>query len=1052
MAKNTKQIALIQHRRGALSELPYQLNEGEFALATDTNDIFMGNPNNPVLKERVNSDEPIFPYGNIQLLTEFTDNMSKIKYTYKYKSSAVKMPIEIICENENPQIPTGMTIYINDIELKIGDNPLFFVAHLINDTFDSVKAQVLSDGRLKIISTDDTLSFEDGITPEGSVGAMELLGIPTDINIANTPVARKLQDVIDDRVSIKAFNAYGDGSTDDYQAINNAIIASYGNRILSPRELYFPSGIYNIETNKSLMLLSNTHLNGEGIDRTIIQGLGTEPLFTTGNIAYVPGTSDNYKNEISDDEGHYVTNILVENMTISGHLSSITNLIYLNDCQHLTFRNVKFIGAEASVIVNMISTAFLFDITFENCIFTWKEHTDTAKYIQNGILVKSTFNNLRIINCQFIGITNEAINISSNTAEYQKNALILGNTFKYCGSVSKRVLYFGNNTSYINVAHSTFDKEVIEKTIDVLPYENYSDLNNIDTLDINEDTRKYLRFKFNQPQWDYIDSFIDPNGNYIIQSKYQRDVDGQVRNNPNTIIIEPQTDDNKDTLIYGTDTQGDISLGLGKYGTLNLGNYYNSKLAWQEGNAYNVDAIVEYNYVGNSKLSNKKFALYRALTSHTASTNNAPNLSTTDWEYIKTYAPSVQLQRDLDLGGNNYIRNSNELDDIKFYTENNNILSINDDENSVKYEYRIPSYDNAIPNVAYVNNAANTSIRERFNEETISQAGTSKYKLISFNDALYGDFVFLKRASFNVRRPFYTMIDLIKDNPLEWKSGLKISSGEVFAHTDDNGTYYYACVNNHISTNWDDDTKAGLWNEISLTGIEKSTQLEKTLNDVKYVSIYATNNIDAERYLFKPTSIDITRRDVNGNYYPTVKYNTEYTKNDIVLAKHRYWKCLTTNTPGTFYDLHNENLWECLPESGYNYVFDFERNLYSVNPLTGEISEDDTFVTEYNFSKYDLYLEFYDENGKILPIIENDEGTVDIIQWSENTDYKVGQFLSHDGKIYAVLNDFTSGVAFQTIISGQEVLKEDTNVRVNTSKIQVNPSGSMILTLDYFRG
>ena len=46
MAKNTKQIALIQHRRGQLSELPTQLNEGEFGLALDTNKLFIGNSTN----------------------------------------------------------------------------------------------------------------------------------------------------------------------------------------------------------------------------------------------------------------------------------------------------------------------------------------------------------------------------------------------------------------------------------------------------------------------------------------------------------------------------------------------------------------------------------------------------------------------------------------------------------------------------------------------------------------------------------------------------------------------------------------------------------------------------------------------------------------------------------------------------------------------------------------------------------------------------------------------------------------------------------------------
>ena len=71
MTKNTSQIALIQHRRGKLSELPYQLNEGEFALATDTNDIFMGNPDNPVLQDRINRDVINYYFDNGYLSIEF---------------------------------------------------------------------------------------------------------------------------------------------------------------------------------------------------------------------------------------------------------------------------------------------------------------------------------------------------------------------------------------------------------------------------------------------------------------------------------------------------------------------------------------------------------------------------------------------------------------------------------------------------------------------------------------------------------------------------------------------------------------------------------------------------------------------------------------------------------------------------------------------------------------------------------------------------------------------------------------------------------------------
>jgi hypothetical protein len=68
------QISRIQHRRGLRSELPEALGEGEFGLATDTGEVFMGAPNLDKIQHRKlggSRVEGIFPYTNIRLLTEF---------------------------------------------------------------------------------------------------------------------------------------------------------------------------------------------------------------------------------------------------------------------------------------------------------------------------------------------------------------------------------------------------------------------------------------------------------------------------------------------------------------------------------------------------------------------------------------------------------------------------------------------------------------------------------------------------------------------------------------------------------------------------------------------------------------------------------------------------------------------------------------------------------------------------------------------------------------------------------------------------------------------
>ena len=121
MAKNTKQIALIQHRRGNLSELPTQLNEAELGFATDTNELFIGNPSNPALAERIEAN--IFPYGNVQILTEFTENLKKITYTYKSNTDIIaRLPIVITGTASSPVVAPNTSFFINSAEIKFTES------------------------------------------------------------------------------------------------------------------------------------------------------------------------------------------------------------------------------------------------------------------------------------------------------------------------------------------------------------------------------------------------------------------------------------------------------------------------------------------------------------------------------------------------------------------------------------------------------------------------------------------------------------------------------------------------------------------------------------------------------------------------------------------------------------------------------------------------------------------------------------------------------------------------------------------------------------------
>ena len=52
MARNTKEISLIQIRQGNLSELPRALHQAEFGLGKDGNRLFIGNGENSILKKK----------------------------------------------------------------------------------------------------------------------------------------------------------------------------------------------------------------------------------------------------------------------------------------------------------------------------------------------------------------------------------------------------------------------------------------------------------------------------------------------------------------------------------------------------------------------------------------------------------------------------------------------------------------------------------------------------------------------------------------------------------------------------------------------------------------------------------------------------------------------------------------------------------------------------------------------------------------------------------------------------------------------------------------
>ncbi len=95
---------------------------------------------------------------------------------------------------------------------------------------------------------------------------------------------RTLQNALDDRVSVKAFGALGDNSTDDTAAIQRALDEIYSDSTdqddtRARRTIFFPAGIY--KTTSALTIPPFAHLIGEGPSKTIIQNSGANAVAVT---------------------------------------------------------------------------------------------------------------------------------------------------------------------------------------------------------------------------------------------------------------------------------------------------------------------------------------------------------------------------------------------------------------------------------------------------------------------------------------------------------------------------------------------------------------------------------------------------------------------------------------------------------------------------------------------------------------------------------------------------------------------------------------------------
>lgn len=767
MAKNTKQIALIQHRRGKLSELPTQLNEAELGFATDTNELFIGNPNNPSLMERIDSN--IFPYGNVQILTEFTENLKKITYTYKSNTDVIaRLPIVVVGTTSNPVIVPNTSLYINSIEVNFEESSsISKIVEIINKTEGlNVKAFIHNNAFIGLITTGTEITLENGKTY--GQGIVERLGFGSDNFYSVTsslPPERTLQEVLDDYCSVKNFGAFGDGVADDSDAVFNAIVAlnKAGDNPRYYRTLFFPAGTYNI-TSKTLPLPYGAYLKGEGIGRTIIKSIDyLNAIMATMDSNMNLGSVNEYG--LNAETPKFIT---VEDMTIDVSSSMTSSLLLLSTCHNVTFRNVEFIGKDITNLVRIsdnLNVSNSSHIIFDKCIFNTAE---------SAIISYDSIEHLIVKNCIFKNVKNEAIILNPNENAKIINSIISENIFNNCSNTSKLIISLGENTEYVSVIHNKFDEEVTNFVSETKPYKTESSLNYTDILDATLSDKRILQFKFTQPIWQFIDYLMNPNGEYLLQAHYNSTIindEESIKPVVNSLILEQGDDTNDNTVtLGGSNPIENVNINAGAYGDLHLGKNidYTKYLGWEYDREYKVGTRLE-------QQNDKTLTVYECIKDHISSdTIRLDNVEY--WQEIGTFTPSIVLNKDLNLNGSPIKDN---VGNITFYTTNDNVLMIDNTNSVTPYAERIPPYLDAIPNVDYVNRIAQTTIRDTINYNILQQSPTNRKEIVYFDPYMYGDFINMNKISINVRRPYYPVTANINENTLVWKPQLKYYVGDI---------------------------------------------------------------------------------------------------------------------------------------------------------------------------------------------------------------------------------------------------------------------------------
>ncbi len=424
MIPGNKEIALIQHRMGPSSQLPDYLESAEIAFTTDTGEVFIGAPTIHTIDGRERSKSNIYPYHNIQLLTELTDNAKLIKTEYTIDGVKVYFPIIYTAINSPSSLSLSDTISINGISVNVGvgvtGNVNGIVSQINNSNIEGVTAYNV-DNKIQLVVTDGLSLILQDISSNAlfRVGLVEE-GVTFKTIVPSSSYSRSLSDSISDRITLNTFGVSSTSDSDSSVLINSALKTVYVNdKTDAHKIIYANAGIYKLK-NEPLYIPSNATIKGEGVEQTI---------FETDNsdFGYILAAMDDkgrpYGSPSFGLNSEQPKNIIIEDCCFRSNVD--IDLIKLYGFKDITFRHCKFMGSgsldnKLIDISRINGYSDISNIRFENCIF------ENGGF---GIYCQDACKGLLLRDCSFSNMTNEMISLVPTRANLLSNILIENCTF-----------------------------------------------------------------------------------------------------------------------------------------------------------------------------------------------------------------------------------------------------------------------------------------------------------------------------------------------------------------------------------------------------------------------------------------------------------------------------------------------------------------------------------------------------------------------------------------------------------------------------------------------